>query len=315
VAADPVDQLDLTASRQHGVVTSRQADAILGAARKGHWIRTGRLQWIQPGVLRLLGSPSSWHQQLAAAQLGADGVVSHRAAAHLWGLLRGEGAVEVSVGPRRQPRLRAPALVHRIKDLHPELAVRRTGLRLTDPRRTLVDLGLVVPARVVGDALSRGLTTKLVTLDDVRWLREALGRQGRNGTGIIGELLDRRAPTAGREESLLEHRFVDLVTRAGLEIPTLQHEIWHDGRFVARVDAAYLDVRLAIELDGYETRESPEALRRELSRQNRVLGAGWALLRFTWADVVADGTKTISQIVIERSRLAHRRDLCSTATT
>ena len=304
-----IELIDRTAAAQHGVLTSRQADRLLGASRKSHWIRSGRLLWVQPRVLRLSGTPSTWHQALIAAQLSARGVVSHRSAAQLWGLVGGPEQIEVSVGGGRHPQLAPPARAHRIKDIHPELAVRRQGLRITDPRRTLVDLGLVLPPRQISDALSRALTTKLVTLDDVRWLREALGRQGRNGTGIIGELLDRRRRTEGREESVLESRFVDLLTHLNIDLPSLQHEVWESGRFVARVDAAYVDIKLAIELDGYETRESPEALARELDRQNRLISLGWRVLRFPWSRVTRDGQTVVQEI------LANRRDLCRRTTT
>ena len=303
------DRVDVTAAAQHGLLTSRQADALLGASRKAYWLHTGRLVWAQPRVLRVAGTPVTWHQTLLAAQLSTDGVVSHRSAAELWGLIPEARVVEVSVRAVRQPRLARPAVVHRIRDLHPELAVRREGLRITDPRRTLIDLGLVVPPHRVGDALSRALVTKLVTLSDVQWLRDALGRQGRNGTGIIGELLDRRRRADGREESVLEARFVDLLDRNGVELPRLQHEVWARGRFVARVDAAYVDLRLAIELDGYESRESPEAHGRELRRQNELIALGWRVLRFTWSQVTRDGDEVISAI------LRSQQDLCAAAAT
>jgi very-short-patch-repair endonuclease len=57
-------------------------------------------------------------------------------------------------------------------------------------------------------------------------------------------------------------------------------------RFVARVDFAYPDRRLAIEVDGYELRASPAAMQSDLDRQNALVREGWTVLRFTWADVV-----------------------------
>jgi very-short-patch-repair endonuclease len=296
VTVDPVGLLLRTAEGQHGLVTRQQADAMLGPGRTRSWTSRGRLVRVQPAVLRVAGSPRTWHQDLMAAQLASGGLVTHRSAAELWGLIDPVGIVEVSVKPPRQPRLAAPAVCHRILDLRVDLGVRRTGLRITDPRRTLVDLGLVLPRPAVGDALSRGLTTKLVSLEDVRWLREALGRQGRNGTGVIGDHLERRLRSARREESLLEARFVDLIASSSLPAPVLQHEVWAGGRFVARVDAAYPGVRLAIELDGYSSRESPEAQRYDLARQNRLVRAGWTILRFTWEDVTRRGHAVVASV-------------------
>lgn len=286
MASDTSAVIDRLAQAQHGLVTSDQALKALGPGRKDRWVDQGRLISAQPRVFRIVGAPETWHQAVLAAALAADGVVSHRAAAELWGLTQPAGYVDVSVHPDRKPILRPPAILHRVKDLHPELAVDRHGLRITDPVRTVIDLGLVLPTWAVRDALSRGLTTRLLTIDDVDRLRDALGRQGRNGTGVMRKILEERLLMAGSEESVLEARFHDLVRRYDLPAISIQHEVWHAGRFVARVDAAYPDAMLAIEVDGYSAHASPEAFQRDRTRQNRLVALGWTVLRFTWADVV-----------------------------
>ncbi len=126
----------------------------------------------------------------------------------------------------------------------------RARLLVTDPQRTLVDLGLVAPTYVVDRAVTVALTSKLLQLSDLSELRDALARPGRNGTGVLKRVLARRTLTAKGEESVLEARFVDLLNRFGLAVPELQHEVWSNGRFVARVDCAYVKVKLAMELDG-----------------------------------------------------------------
>src|SRR5687767_9753169 len=137
--------LDRVAGAQHGLVTSAQAIKALGPGRKDRWVKQRRLVSIQPGVLRVSGAPQTWHQAVLAAALAADAIVSHRSAAELWGLIQPAGYVDVSVRPDRKPTLRPPAILHRIADLHPELAAEREGLKVTDPVRTVVDLGLVLP--------------------------------------------------------------------------------------------------------------------------------------------------------------------------
>lgn len=277
--------LDRTVQAQHGLVTSQQATRLLGPNRKARWVERGRLKVVQPGVLRLIGAPETWHQSLMAAALASDGVASHRSAAELWGLIQPAGYVEVSVRPDRRPRVQPPAIVHRIADLHPELAVQREGMRVTDPVRTIIDLGLVLAHWAVSDALSRGLSTRLLTVPEVERLRDALGRKGRNGTGVVREILTARS-LAGTEESLLEKRFHDLVRRHDLPAPTVQHEVWDSGRFVARIDAAYPAAKVAIEVDGYNAHTAPDAFQRDRTRQNRLVALGWTVLRFTWDDVV-----------------------------
>lgn len=286
MASDASVVVDDIARAQYGLITSDQATKALGRGRKERWVADRRLICVQPRVFRLNGTPETWHQSVMAAQLTTGGIVSHRSAAEVWGLIQPAGYVDVSVPPPRAPRAQPPAIIHRILDLHPELAVEREGLKLTDQTRTIIDLGLVLPMWSVRDALSRGLTSKLFSVAQVEALRDALGRKGRNGTGVVRELLDERLLTAGTEESLLERRLHGLARRHDLPSMAIQYEVWHAGRMVARIDAAYPERRLAIEVDGYSAHSSPDAFQRDRTRQNRLVALGWTVLRFTWEDVV-----------------------------
>jgi very-short-patch-repair endonuclease len=279
------EEIDAFAASQHGLVTSAQAVAALGASRKQRWTVAGRLIPVQPRVYRLLGSPRGWLQDLKAAELASGGLVSHRAAAAIWGLRPPDDRVEVAVHWSSQPRLRPPAIVHRLVDFDATSAEHRNGIRLTDPVRTLVDLGLVVPPPAVAAALDIGLGRRLFTLAEVRRLRQELSRCGRNGVGIIGELLDERWPVADEAESVLETRLLTILRRHRLPQPAVQFEVWDGDRFVARVDVAYPAARLVVEVDGYEHHSSVEAFQRDRVRQNELLALGWTVLRFTWEDV------------------------------
>ena len=303
MGAEHVVALDEIVIAQHGLITTAQAVKVLGPSRKARWVSERRLLSVQPSVFRVAGAPETWHQSVHAAALAAEGVVSHRSAAELWGLIQPAGYVEVSVKPGRMPRVRPPAVVHRIKDLRTDLAVEREGMLVTDALRTIIDLGLVLPRWSVGDALSKGLTSRLFTITQAQALREALGRQGRNGTGVAGELIERRLLTGGFEASGLEARFNDLVARYGLPRPTLQHEVWSNGRFIGRIDAAYPELKLAIEVDGYEHHSSPEAFQRDRTRQNHLVALGWTVLRFTRHDVVRAPVSVVRMICETIARL------------
>jgi very-short-patch-repair endonuclease len=296
MAIERVAALDALATQQHGLLTSPQAVEALGLSRTNRWVAEGRLVSVQTGVLRVAGAPDTWHQQLMAACLAARGVVSHRSAAELWGLIQPAGYVEVSVVRGRFPRVRPPAVVHRIKDLRPDLAERRENLPLTDPVRTVLDLGLVLPHSGVSGALGRGLSKGLLTIGQATTLREALARRGRNGTGVLGEILERRLLTGNKDQSELETRFHALMRRHDLPLPVLQHEVWFAGRLVDQIDAAYPDAKLAIEVDGYEHHSSPDAFQRDRTRQNELVALGWTVLRFTWSDVVHRPTAVAAAI-------------------
>jgi very-short-patch-repair endonuclease len=278
--------VDELARAQHGLITTEQAVQALGLSRKNRWVRERRLISIQPSVFRMSGAPETWHQCVLAACLAVDGIASHRTAAELWGLIQPAGYIELSIPGDARRRVRPPVILHRIKDLRPGLAVERAGLRITDPVRTVIDLGLVMPWWSVHRAIAKGVSTKALTVSDVRALRDALGRPGRNGTGIVRAILDGKLLVLGKEESELERRFTAVAARRGLPPLTLQHQVWEGGRFVARVDAAYPDLKLAIEVDGFEHHSTPEAFQHDRSRQNHLVALGWTVLRFTWDDVV-----------------------------
>ena len=84
-------------------------------------------------------------------------------------------------------------------------------------------------------------------------------------------------------ESAQETRLRVSLVQAGLPVPELQVNL-HDGngQFLGRADLYYRSHRLVIEYDGATHRTS---LVEDNRRQNRILGAGYRLLRFTAADL------------------------------
>ena len=298
-----VAAIDDAARSQHGLVTGEQAVTALGPYRRRRWVTEGRLLHVQPSVYRLAGAPETWHQALKALELSSSGIISHRSAAEMWGLLLPCGYVEASIKQGHATKLHPPAIAHRIKDLRPDLAVEREGLRLTDPVRTLVDLGLVVPHSLVAAALRRGISKKLITLADARRIREGLGRRGRNGTGVLGEVIDIHVLAGEKAESELEERFLRLRQRYDLSELVLQYEVWDMGRCVGRIDGAVPQLKLAIEVDGFEPHSTPEAFQRDRTRQNELVALGWTVLRFTWADVEHRPQKVARLIRQEIQRL------------
>ena len=98
-------------------------------------------------------------------------------------------------------------------------------------------------------------------------------------------MLDARALEREVPDSLLEVRMANLLHRSGLPKAVFQHEVSIDGRRY-RIDFAYPERRIAIEVDGWAKFSSPEGAQAVLARQNALVAAGWTVLRFTWGDVV-----------------------------
>src|SRR5690606_30098239 len=122
-------------------------------------------------------------------------------------------------------------------------------IRVTTPVRLLVDLGHVVPHWIVDRALSQLLATDRVRIAQVRLGLEAHSRRGRNGCGALRRVLERRSLLDDVPESVLEAAFVTLCRDHGIALPALQVEVdLPTGH--RRLDGAYPDLHLAVELDG-----------------------------------------------------------------
>jgi hypothetical protein len=287
------------AARQHAVIGRHQALACgMTGPTLSRRLAEGRLQRLLPGVYVVAGAPPSWHQRLLAACIAAGpaAAASHRAAARLWGLLDGEQPLEVTVPLRRAPRLRHVA-VHRSTDLTPEQVARRRRVPVTNPLRTMVDLGAVLDPDEVEGALDRGLVARRFTVPALERLLDQLARCGRSGCGVLRRVLDDRALGADRPDGLLEPRMARLLRDVGLPQAVFQHVVRDErGRHIAKVDFAYPDRLVAIEVDGWETHATRGAFQSDLDRQNGLVTAGWTVLRFTWHDVVRRPGKVAEDI-------------------
>lgn len=247
-------------------------------------LATGRWEQVLPGVYRFGGTPGSWKQDLMAACLHAGDCAgaSHRSAAALWELQGVDGHVVEIITPRR---LRHPGVIaHRTRIPRRRLTT-MDGIPATNPARTLLDLGAVVPPWVVEDALDDALRRRLVDVRSLRRLLDADGARGRNGTGVLRALLEDRSPGHAPAESVLETRLAALLRRSTLPYPVQQHEVRVGGRVVARVDFAWPDVKVAVEADGYRFHSGRRAWRKDRSRRNVLTGAGWRVLHVTWEDL------------------------------
>ncbi len=165
----------------------------------------------------------------------------------------------------------------------------RHGVRLTTVLRTLADLAQELPLVEAVVAVDSALRLQLASVTDLtRWTAEHAGVKGVKRMRQVVELAE---PAT---ESQMETRLRLLLILGGLPRPKVQVNL-HDaqGEFVARADLYYPQRRLAIEYDGATHRES---LLEDNRRQNRLLGAGYRLLRFASGDVLRAPGSVISEV-------------------
>jgi len=149
------------------------------------------------------------------------------------------------------------------------------GVRVTTPVRTCWDLAQwldLVEAVVVIDLLIR---RRLVTAADLE--AYATRRGGHRGWRRLLRAATLADPGA---ESPQESRLRVRLVLAGVPAPVTQYVIERGGRFLARVDLAWPEQKVAVEYDGL-WHAADDQLHRDRQRLNRLLGADWIVLHVT----------------------------------
>jgi hypothetical protein len=196
--------------------------------------------------------------------------------------------VEIIV-PRNRRRSRSrQILVHWPQDPIPDEDITTIdGIPVTKPARTLLDLATVEPEEVVERCLDDALRRRLVSLPFLEsWLKDPR-RDRHRGAPMLRRLVAARA-TVGVTESPLEGATLKLIRDAGLPIPMLQYTVRDGNRFVARLDFAYPEERVAIEADGFRYHDDRRGFDKERARGNDLEAMGWRVLRVTSQHVEKD---------------------------
>jgi very-short-patch-repair endonuclease len=154
------------------------------------------------------------------------------------------------------------------------------GIPVTRPMRTFLDLAVVLDPKPLEQVLNDGMHRNLLSIPAIwrRW--EQLGPL-RHGAGKVRALLERYTADERPTESVLETLYFQLLRENGIATPTKQLVM----RGVGRIDFAYPDLKVSIELDGGRFHSSREAQERDRAKSNDLVAAGWRVLRFTWDDV------------------------------
>jgi very-short-patch-repair endonuclease len=281
----PGTHLATASNAQHGVFTRAQyLEAGFTRDQLRYRVRTGEIVAVDELVYRQAGTPPSSKQRLMAACLAGPAVASHRSAGLLWGF-PGLPDDLVEVTALRHRRRRSPDVIwHESYHLIERDITEIDGIPVTRPVRTFLDLGVVLSPDELETVLNEGIRRNLLAVPALARRLEQLGPL-RRGTATVRTVLNRNAPNRRAPESVLETRFLQLVRSAGLPEPLPQFQVRLRNGAVARVDFAYPDRKIAIELDGAAFHSGELAVRRDRRRDTRLGAARWRVLRFDWDDV------------------------------
>ncbi|GHE10751.1 endonuclease domain-containing protein [Klenkia taihuensis] len=257
-------------------------------ARERGWLTPEQLRsaaWrrVMRGVYADAGLADTHGLRLAAARLVLPpaAVVAGRSAAWLLGVREAaDAATPVEVLVPRDRRF-GPVTGLRVRQgvVDPVDVTELRGLRFTTGLRTASDVARWEPT------LEAVVLVDLLLARDVVQHAELRTRVAGLGTGPGArravqavQLADRRA------ESPQESRTRVVLSQAGFTVVPQFEVRDDDGRWVARVDLALPELRIAVEYDGAWHGEGGQ-LAKDRRRLNRLTEAGWLVLHLTAADL------------------------------
>ena len=217
---------------------------------------------------------------MAATLVTEDAVLSHRAAAALWGIRPDDRSLtDIVVSRSWKPRPRVQ--LHRTT-LRDDEITRHDGIPVTTPARTLLDLAAIVPYHHLERAATEA---EIRRLGSPTSLADLVARYPRRpGTPAI-----RRAPRAPR------HRPQHHEAGARAPLPRLPRRPrtapaarQHQGIHGREVDGLWPDHRLIVELDGFATHGTRRAFEEDRARDRALLLAGYRVTRITWRQLTAE---------------------------
>jgi len=272
------------AGAQNSLFTAKQArDAGYSRKQVLHRVRNGQWTVVLGSVYADRSAPLTAVSLARAAALaaGAGANVSHVTSGVLWDLrVPDDPEAHVIVDPQR--RLRIPGLrSHRVELAETEMAV-VDGIPCTTLLRTMLDCLLWLPEEagrtMAVDALRRGL----VTVED---LRTTLRRSGqRHGLSRAWSVVADISAGAHSEAEVRVHR---LLRRGGIVGWTANAPVHDADGLIGYIDLLFDEAMVTVEIDGRAYHSDDVAFQRDRTRQNRLIRAGYHVLRFTWDDVVA----------------------------
>jgi very-short-patch-repair endonuclease len=282
------------AGAQRGLITRSQLSAVgIGEGSVRHRVAKGTLHAVFRSVFAV-GSPS--HAPLGAEtaallHAGDDTVISHDSAAALWGLTDFPSFVAITLMGRRvrdQPGLH----VHRVPALDVRDLRLRDGLPVTSPARTLIDCA---SHPNIDRLLNEARALKLAKDAELEAAMDRCPR--RKGVAALRALLAAEQDT-GFTRSKAERILRRLVREAELERPITNTYVER-----VEVDAYWPRLKLVVEFDGHQYHGTYQAFQRDRAKTNKLIAAGYLVLRFTWAQLTKRPMLVLATIARTLGRL------------
>ncbi|MDG4794863.1 type IV toxin-antitoxin system AbiEi family antitoxin domain-containing protein [Micromonospora sp. WMMD1082] len=280
------------AATQDWLVTLAQARAAGFTVHDVHrFCRAGQWRMVARGVYLVDadlhdGVPRRARIRAAVASFGPGAVAVLGTAAEMHHIAgsRASDEIHLSVpGSAARPARRGDpqVTVHQLV-IRPMQLVRVGGIAATCPVRTVADLILRLGRYPAVCLLDSALNQRLVGDDDLPEIHRLI--RGPRGAVVARAHL---AEADGRAQSPLETRARLRCVDGKVPPDALQLAVRdQDGYLLGVGDLGWRRQRIVAEADGRGAHTGPDAVFADRRRQNRLINAGWAVLRFTWSDTL-----------------------------
>jgi very-short-patch-repair endonuclease len=294
---------DYFATDHHGLVTLERV--LRAGVSRSDWyrsLRRGDIEYVHPGVARLVGSPRTREQRIAAAVLaaGPGAMASHRSAAYLFGVPRPDDDPEdlIVVDRRRRPVI-AGAIVHRPRDLKDLSPVLRENIPTCNIVHWTCDLG-AVDEPSVNPAVGHVVAGRLASPRALRAAVDVHARRGRPGVPALRAALDDWELDGKPVDGVLEPKMRQVLLRFGL--PPAQFHAMVAGY---EVDFHFPGRPVVLECDGWETHGlNRNQFEFDRDRNSVVTAAGFVIVHFTYRQLTRQPERVAKRIRANLDRWA-----------
>lgn len=273
---------------QHGLATTEQlADFGIRSPMVKGIVQSGRLAWLSPRVVRLVGAPATEAQRVMAAVLdaGPGSALSHTSALAWWkvpGFTLRE--LHVTQAKVRQKRLAVSAHGGDLPAAHVRVL---DGVPVVSPARALFDLAGMprVPRQRVERAVDTAWSLRLVSGSTLLAMLHQLDGRRRAGLATMREIIEVRGADYAPPASGLEGRVIEILRGHSRVSLRRQVDTGDDEGWIGRIDFADPELPFRLEVQSERFHASHLDRQADAQRLSRLEAAGFVVVAVTETDV------------------------------
>ena len=278
------------AANQHGVLSRPQlADGGLTEAHIRYRTNVGALRPDLGETFVVMGAPATARQRYAAATLAVSGgVLGVEAAANLHEFDSFGPTTPIVLTDLSRHHDLPGIVIRRRSDLLPRHCCVVDGIAATTIPRTVLDLAAYVSCSQLISIVDSLTDTRRMSIRVLFDEFDRVARRGRNGTRIMRRVLEPRLAALTVDRSELERRGIAFLRLHGFPPPEVEFRPPWAGPALARVDLAWPDLRVVLELDSRMWHDRSDRFENDRLRDQLAMSAGWIVVRVTWRQLHDD---------------------------